>query len=174
MPLNVKVTAPDLTYSDARDLIRDGDLIAVRGRRGVVPILTRWVTRSAYTHTAVAVWLDGGLWAAEINIGGNHLIPLSQLRDDFDVFDCPGDRAAVRDVVLGRLRTARRYGVLDLFLIAARRLLGWKLGDSPDEICSEFSARVYAEAGISLKLPRLPAPDEVAEAVGHLKLRVDA
>jgi hypothetical protein len=159
-------------YADGRSAIADGDLIAVRGRRGVVPILTRWVTRSAYTHTAVAVWLDGGLWAAEINVGGNHLVPVSQLRDAFDVYDCPGDRAAVREVVLRRLRTARRYGVLDLFLIAARRLLGVHLGNSQDEVCSEFSARVYVEAGTVLDVPSLPAPDEVAAAVGFLKLRI--
>lgn len=163
-----------LTYADARGLIADGDLIAVRGRRGVVPILTRWVTDSEYTHTAIAVWLDGGLWAAEINVGGNHLIPLSQLRDDFDVFDCPGDRATVRDVVLRRLRTARRYGIWDLFRIAARRLFGIRAGNGEHEICSEFTVVVYSEAGIELNLPSLPAPDEVVSAVCKLKLRIDA
>lgn len=172
--MTLERTFVGMVYERARSLILDGDLIAVRGRRGFIPILTRLVTRSPFTHTGIALWLDGGLWIAEMNLGGNHLIPASQLRDDFDVFDCPCNRAALRDVVLRRLRTARRYGVLDLFSIAARRLLGWRLGNSAHEICSEFSARAYIEAGAVLKLPMLPAPDEVARAVGNFKLRVDA
>jgi hypothetical protein len=42
-------------YAQARDLIRTGDLIVLRKRGGWLPTLTRWVTKSPYTHTGLAV-----------------------------------------------------------------------------------------------------------------------
>ncbi|WP_394780589.1 hypothetical protein [Undibacterium sp.] len=66
-----------LNYDQARYQIDDGDLIAVCGRDSIVSTLTRFFTRSAYTHTGIAVWLDSGLWMMELNGGRNHAIPMS-------------------------------------------------------------------------------------------------
>jgi len=160
-------------YENVRNLILDGDLIAVRGRRGIFGIITRFVTNSDYTHNGIAIWLDNGLWLAEINIGGNHLVPMSQLRDDFDVLNCPADRNLVRTAILEKLRNHKAYGVSDLFRIAARRFFNWNLGNGNGEVCSEFSMQVYSAAGANLTVPKLPTPDEIVLAVGNLKFKVD-
>ena len=102
------------TYHEIRPHVADGDLVAVRSRHGVFPNLTRLITGSPYTHTAIALWIEGGLWIAEMRSGGNVLVPLSQrANEDFDVFDCPVDRRHLRGQVLGLLRTKIDYDVGD-------------------------------------------------------------
>lgn len=49
-----------MNYSDVRAQIRTGDLIAFRTRRGMLARLTRWVTKSPYTHTALVIWVGLG------------------------------------------------------------------------------------------------------------------
>lgn len=88
------MTPPAMPYAEARLLIRSGDLIAVRKRYGLLPTLTRWITRSPYTHTAIALWgeLSGvdRLLAAEAKASGAFLTPLSQYAEvDFDVYNGP-------------------------------------------------------------------------------------
>jgi hypothetical protein len=161
-----------MKYLEARDKIRDGDMIAVRGRRGIFSILTYTVTDSPYTHVGTAVWLDDGLWLAEINIGGNHLVPLSQLRDDFDVFDCPTTRENARNAILVTLREHENYGVVDVFLIALKSLFGISLRSTKNDVCSEYVARIYRMAGAKFDLPQIPTPKDLARELGEVKLTI--
>lgn len=163
-----------MRYAEARPLIRTGDLIAVRATHGGLPAVTRWVTRSPYTHTAVALW--GGfrgverLLVAQTNGAGCGLAPLSHFaRTDFDVFDCPVDRGAAEQAVWALLGTRIRYDLADLARIAAHRLLGWPLPPADDGrlICSALSASIYLHAGWApARLPSIPAPDDVVAALG--------
>lgn len=80
-----------MRYANVRNRIKTGDLVAFRKRAGIFPMLTRWITRSPYTHTAVAVWVIGGnlprLLVAEANAAGSSLSPLSGYAHiDFDVY----------------------------------------------------------------------------------------
>lgn len=161
-------------YARLRDRIHTGDLIAIRATSGLFPLLTRVVTRSPYTHTAIAVWVTsrGGarrLLVVESNAAGASLAPLSNYADvDFDVFRSPVDRSRVERAVWGLLGTKVHYDVPDLARIAAHRLLGVPLPERDDGelICSALSATIYLTAGWqpARPLPSIPAPADVAAA----------
>lgn len=157
-----------MKYADIREQIRDGDLIAIRSKHGGLPALTRYFTRSPYTHTAVAIWLDGGLWVAEMNAGGNVLVPLSRYQDsDFDVFLCPDSPEAVRILTLEFLRDQIDYDFIDLLRIAAYNVLRLKLPtDTGGLVCSAGSARIYVLAGWKpVGMPSIPAPSDLVAAL---------
>ena len=162
-----------MNYADAREAIRTGDLIAIRKRGGFLPTLTRWITKSPYTHTAVAVW--GGfngierLLVVESNSAGASLAPLSNYSDtDFDVFICPVGRAEAEAAIWELLGTKIHYDVTDLVRIAEHRLIGIPLPEQDDDalICSALSAAIYQRAGWQpWGLPSVPAPDDVVAAM---------
>lgn len=159
-----------MQYVDARSQIRTGDLIALRKRHGFLPTLTRWITRSPYTHTALAIWCGDRLLVAEEKGSGAFLTPLSQYADiDFDVFSVP--RATlpnIEKVIWATLGTPIGYDFVDLLRIAANRLFGWPLPTRDDGalVCSALSASMWLHAGwCPLHLPSIPAPDDVVKAV---------
>lgn len=163
--------AGPVTYDECRDLIFSGDLIAVRRRNGFLPALTRQITGSPYTHTATALWLDDGLYVAEMDGIKGVLVPLSQYAGvDYDIFECPVfDRDRVKACTLGLLRTKIHYDYLDLARIAAWKVMRLPLPrqDRNGLVCSAFSARIYREAGAWFPgLSAIPAPSDLVEAVG--------
>lgn len=163
-----------MDYAEARDLIEDGDLISVRGRRGILANVIRLVTRAPDTHSGIALWLDGGLWMSELNGGKNHAVPLSQLEaTDFDVYHPPvGDRAAIRQAMLDQLRVSVHYGtpallvigLLDFFRINLfvhwRRIM----------VCSGYCVAAYEAAGWP-EHSRMISPRKLASQL-RLKLQV--
>ena len=163
-----------MNYAEARDRIRTGDLIAVRKKTGVLPVLTRLVTRSPYTHTAIALWSGVGefrrLLVAEAKASGAFLTPLSQYADtDFDVWEGPREiQLSIERVIWATLGAAMTYDGADLFRIALNRLLGVPLppADNALKICSALSATLWMQAGWRPRyLPSLPAPDDVVAAL---------
>ena len=161
-----------MTYDEARHQIRTGDVIGVRGRKGPLAWLTRLVTWSPYTHVGIALWVGGGLYLAEINGGGNHLIPMSQIaHTGFDVVRCPAHPADVPYAIETQLHDHQGYGFGTLVTIAARRVFGVELaGDGA--VCSSYAATILTLAGWGHSLPNAPAPDEVMEASGKVVLEV--
>jgi hypothetical protein len=161
-----------VNYWEARARIKTGDLIAVRARQGVFSALTRWITRSPYTHTGVAVWAGGRLLLAQENEGGCALVPLSQFAGiDFDVFACPVQGAAVELSIWDLLGHPIGYDYLDLLAIAANRLFGLPIPaiDGDGMICSALSATLYLDAGWRpVPLPSVPAPCDVVAALGQV------
>lgn len=166
-----------MNYTDIRAGIRTGDLIAFRKRNGLLARLTRWVTKSPYTHTALAVWIYhyGGehrLLVAEQKGSGAFLTPLSQYAgSDFDVFDAPREVVLeVHNMIWKTLGRAIGYDVLDLLRIAANRLIGWPLPkrDDANLVCSALSATIWLKSGWQPRwpLPSIPAPDDVVSALG--------
>ena len=159
-----------MDYQTARTQIQDGDLIAVKGS-GVLPWLIEKLTVSPYSHTAVAIWLDGGLWASQMNGGGNNLVPVSQF-EKFDVFECPVDRIAVRMFLLEQLRTRIHYSFLDLVSAGLSTLLHLEFPSSHTGlICSEASTLTYTENNWTIKPPKIPTPKWLASQLS-LKLQV--
>jgi hypothetical protein len=161
-----------MNYHDARWQIRDGDLIAVRGKGGIIGSLTRFFTRSPYTHAAVAVWFDGGLYMAELNGGRNHLVPVSQIADeDFDVCWCPvREPYCVRRAVEYWLRHEVPYGYLAFILIGLSNFLRLDVRGRVGGmlVCSSYCAAVYQSAGWK-KRNRIVSP---ADLVGMLKMKL--
>lgn len=163
-----------MRYADARDLIRTGDLIAVRARHGLLPRLTRWVTGSPYTHTAIALWCGAGahrrLLVAEAKASGAFLTPLSQYAGtDFDVFLSPLEIGlSIESAIWETLGAPIGYDMLDLVRIAANRLCGIPLPphDNAMTICSALSAALWVKSGWKPRhLPSIPAPDDVVAAL---------
>ncbi|MES9873158.1 MAG: hypothetical protein ABW146_08605 [Candidatus Sedimenticola sp. 6PFRAG7] len=162
-----------MRYLTARGRIKDGDLIALKRSRGWFWQLVRWVTRSAYTHTAVAVWLEGGLYVVEMNSAGNVLVPLSQYRSPFDVFACPVNRAQAKEMALWSLRNPIGYGWTDLLYIAAHNLLALRTPrDTGGIVCSALSALIYRQAGWQATLPNIPSPADLVAALGESQMEV--
>lgn len=156
-----------MTYEELRDQVLDGDLVAVRSSRSLLGKVTRWVTKSPYTHTAVALWLEGGLWIAQMDGIQNALVPLSQYSDTpFDVYRCPVPRDAIRQAVLEQLRLKVRYGWADIAYIGLHRVLGVPLPPEDDDfVCSSYSAAAYIAAGWGARLPSICAPADVVAAL---------
>lgn len=153
-----------MDYATARNQIQDGDLILEKGRKGLFAWLTKIVTRSEYTHAAVAVWLQGGLYIAEINGGGNHLVPLSQITQAFDVFRPAGLWPDTREVILNSLRDKVSYSILDAFTIGLRDLFSLRLPVSRNGlVCSQYAFIVLRDAGWGYwGCPELPSPADLA------------
>lgn len=154
-----------MNYAEARPSICTGDLLAIRSHHGGLPALTRRVTGSPYTHTAVALMLGGRLLVAEMNGGGAVLTPASRYQDvDFDVFACPVDRIEATTAMFDLLGLDIRYDFIDLARIAGHELLGIPLPPVDDDnlICSALSASIYLHAGRArASLPSIPAPRDV-------------
>lgn len=101
-----------MTYQEARSKIQDGDLISVFKVKSLFNLATKYFTGD-YTHVGVAVWIEDGLWMAETNGGGNHAIPMSQLRKyGFDVSEPPKgvDVSKAKSEILLALRDKETYG----------------------------------------------------------------
>ena len=163
-----------MNYTAARRQIRTGDLIAVRKRTGLLPTLTRWITRSPYTHTAIALWTgtpgQPRLLVAEVKGSGGFLTPLSQYDStEFDVFTAPPETLLfVEAAIWATLGAPLGYSFLDLLRIAANRILRWPLppADKVMMICSSFSASLWLQSGWRPGcLPSIPAPCDVVAAL---------
>lgn len=164
-----------MKYDEIRDLVRTGDVIAIRKRHGFLPTLTRWVTRSPYTHTAIALWVEVGgvdrLLVTEAKASGAFMAPLSQYAGvDFDVFDAPRlSIHLIEQAIWSTLGQPIAYDFLDLLRIGVNRLFGIPLPDHDDEsmVCSALSAFILMRAGWQPigGLPSLPAPDDVVAAL---------
>lgn len=140
-----------LTYVEARSLILDGDLISIFKAHSLFNRATQFFT-GEYTHTGVAVWIEGGLWLAETNGGGNHAVPLSQLqRSGFDVSEPPEgvDVSKIKSVVLDELREKEPYGYLAAFATGFVEYFGipitinWRKGRH----CSGLVSRIWDKSG---------------------------
>ncbi len=163
-------------YEGARSLIRTGDLIGVRSKNGGFPALTRWATKSPYTHTAVALWLCDRLFMVETR-GVAGIVPLAQLGSkEFDVVRCPvADSEYVFIEAVNLLGTPVNYDLADLLRIVGRLWFGIKEPETDDggKICSALSASIYRLAGWRpLGLAAIPAPCEVMAAAGPVAIEV--
>lgn len=164
-----------MTYTAARRLIETGDLIAVRGRNGVLAPLTRFFTRSPYTHVGIAFWIKGELWMSEINGGHNHAVPLSQLDGiDFDVFERPPEvtSAAVKLAIHEAQRKRIKYGYLSLPVIGLINFLRLNVQINARQImsCAGFSVMTYETAGWPTR-SRILSPGDLAKML-RFKLAV--
>lgn len=168
-----------MKYAEARELIRDGDALLIQGRSHGLNALIKLFTRSAYTHAGLALWLGNGLYIAEMNAGGNHLVPLSRYADlPVDVYRAPLTNAYLElhtprgwgSRVLDSLREKISYDFADLIRIGLHNVLHLQLPrtDTGGLVCSAYVARVYRDSGwiAPATMPSIPSPGALAEAFG--------
>jgi len=165
-----------MQYSDARKHIETGDLIAVRGRTGVLAPMTRFFTHSPYTHVGIAFWnAEGELWMSEINGGHNHAIPLSQLDGiDFDVYARPDGVTieATIAAIRAALRKRIKYGWLSIPVIGLINFLRLSVTINARKVlsCAGYSVMTYEAAGWP-KRTRILSPGDLAKML-RFKLAV--
>lgn len=163
-----------MDYQTARPEIKTGDLIASRDVHGLLGRMTRFFTRSAYTHTGVAVWLGEHVFMADLNSGRNALHALSQL-NDFDVYDPPYelDRTRIEAAIFEWLAKPINYGFLAFIVIGFKCLFKIKSFIHWRQIlvCSGGSVEIYEKAGWS-EHSRMISPGELTMEVGALRLNV--
>lgn len=159
-----------MDYATARSYIRTGDLVAVRSVHSWLGRLTQLVTRSPYTHAGLAIWLEDGLYMAEINGGRNHLVPMSQLTD-FDVYDPPVGLSDLKTAILAMLRLPIDYGVIAFIMIGLLNLLHLQVFIHWRRllVCSGYCVATYEQAGWP-EHSRIISPAELAKL---LKLKAE-
>jgi hypothetical protein len=159
-----------MTYDQARAQINDGDVIAFRGSlKKPGNCLFAAVTSSRYTHTGTAFWLGDRLLLSEMKVGGNHFVFLSAYSpNDWDVYACTGDRAAVRAFILENGESHRPYDFGDLLALGARYLIGAKPVEDDDSavVCSGLTWLECCAANPAWLRRTKVAPVEVANALG--------
>lgn len=163
---------PALTYQEARSQIATGDLIAVRSPHGIIGWLTQFFTRSPYTHTGIAIWIEGGLYMGELNGGRNHIIPLSQLDGcDFDVYHPPSGLNNIAAALFFWLRLPIDYAYVAFVAIGLLNWLRAKIFVHWRQmlVCSGWCVAVYEEAGWG-EHSRIVSPGELADM---LKLKFE-
>lgn len=170
-----------MDYATARPQIRSGDVIGVMSRKGPLAWATRavmWISGGKpYTHVGVALWQAGRLYLVELNGGGNHLVPLSQISQPFDVARplagiSADEVAAAAD---DELEHHVSYGVWALALIGLRRIFGQAPRVPLGLVCSSYTVSILSRLGWApVGLHPMPAPDEVIAAAGGPVLAVAA
>jgi hypothetical protein len=157
-----------MNYEQAKTQISDGDLVALKRTDTWFWWLVSRVTRSPYTHTAIAVRVGNGVFVVELHWSGPRIVPLRSYRHPFDVFSCPVSQETVRRAAFAFAAKRIRYDWLDLFRIGLFNL--FRLRPAADQgglVCSSFNARIYRYAGWQPppKFPRIPSPGAMVRAL---------
>jgi hypothetical protein len=157
-----------MNFKLAKPCIGDGDLVALKRTDKWYWRWVRWVTRSSYTHTAIAIRVGSGVFVVEMHWSGPRIVPLLSYRHPFDVFRCPVSRETVRQSAFGFLSKRITYDWLDLFRIGLFNLFRLRpRADTGGLVCSSFNARIYQHAGWQPPphFPRIPSPSAMVRAL---------
>jgi hypothetical protein len=151
-----------VAYEDGRKLIQDGDVVFVANKRGILlPLLIRFFTKSIYSHTAIAFWIDtpaGKRLMAVQAQGGNKrfVMNLSALdKCDLHIVTSPKAWTDVAPLALVKLDKVP-YSFIEAMYVGLREFLmkyfhiKIKERDFCGEICSEFNARVLGLADTNI------------------------
>lgn len=145
------------TYDEARQMIKSGDIIFVKGRpQDVVEKVIMKATRSKFSHVCVAFWVNecnsefSRLLVVEAQGNTSRRITnLSFYADrELVVVKSPKPWSEVRELALDKVSRAN-YGYIDALWVGTRewsqRVLRLNLPklDFEGETCSEFVARLY-------------------------------
>lgn len=156
-----------MNFDVAKRCIGNGDLVALKRTDKWYWRLVRWVTRSPYTHTAIAIRIASGVCVVELHWSGPRIVPLVSYRHPFDVFRCPVSRETVRRSAFAFTAKRISYDWLDLFRIGLFNLFHLRpRADNGGLVCSSFNARIYQQAGWKPRnLPRIPSPGAIVRAL---------
>jgi hypothetical protein len=154
------------TYQELRDTIRTGDILGVKGR-DPISIVIRSVTGESLNHVAVFVWLDDGLWIAEMNSKTNFtMAPASDYvarkkGSLFVIYMPEADQMAMKQEIL-RTRArdsnkAVRYSFTTLGKVFVSQVIRFNIYERVGKVCSTFAQHVRKIGGHDLtSLPMDP------------------
>ncbi len=162
----------NMTYDEYSPLINTGDLIAIPIAHNILGKATQYFTRSTYTHTGIAIWLDNELFMAELNGGRNHLIPIIQLTN-FHVYKCPDNLNDIYGSIRKWLSYIIEYGYSAFIAIGLLNWLRIKYFVHWKNIlvCSGYCVAIYQTAGWQ-QCSRVISPGELTSML-NLKFKVE-
>lgn len=145
-----------MDYANLRARAATGDLILLEARH-LVGILVRVLTGQQISHVALLVWIDEGLWIAEMRNAGFSLAPASQRLPEMA---CEGPLywgrapAAVQMVTSAVARTilgfrGARYSWWSLVAVWVAQLLRRHMPSRL--VCSTLVERAWASAGMTFR-----------------------
>lgn len=148
------MTLKTIDYEEARNFIKDGDIVFIRDKSNLVGWIVRLFTFSRYSHVGIAFWaLVGGkrrLFMVEAQGGSKRRIVNMSYYDNqrLDIISAPVKWSAYVDRAMDRLGKVK-YGWFDAIYVGLRESLmkTTKFIKLPrfnlsGEICSEFVARM--------------------------------
>jgi len=161
------------TYEEIRGQIKTGDIVLVKGD-GVIGKIIRALTAESYSHVALFLWLDGGLWIAEMREGvGFNMQPASQWfdnsKDSCMVGFAPEPVRVVPDLIIDFVMKSRadklRYSYFTLFTVWLSQLIGRVL--PAGNVCSTWVEKAWRLGGLSII--GTPDPGDFAQHCTDLK-----
>jgi hypothetical protein len=173
-----------LKYDQVRREIKDGDVLLYKGkglfRSGFIPTLVQWVTRSSYSHAAIAAWWNERLMVIEAIGKGVIVNPLSLSLERYHAtvewWCCKEEMPAEKrlEIILYAQKIlGRNYAALLAFWFMIKMLFVGNF-DKSDRFreetslyCSQFVAQVYHKVGLDLKKgrsDRYMSPGDIAKS----------
>ena len=143
-------------YREVRELFRDGDLLAFRGR-SLVSATVRALTGSQYSHVGLAYLFEARVYCLEAVGSGVRLCLMSELARryaggiDYVAVDA-GDEARRQAVSFGFQQLGRSFDYLGLARFFVFLTLGLRPRARRDTrwFCAELVAEAYRRQGIRL------------------------
>jgi hypothetical protein len=155
-----------ITYDHIRDTIQSGDVMLCKSS-APVSMAIRVLTGESWNHVALCVWIEYGLWIAEMREGsGYRLVPASEWMMEQTGQVWLGiaphmDREDILPYVLHTRSRMPKYGWRTLLrvwwsTVRNRRIAG------REPVCSTFAQNAWEEAGYS-DFTRLASPGIISE-----------
>jgi len=166
-------------YAQARDQIKNGDVLMYKGR-GLISSVIRWVTRSPYSHAALATWWNQRLMVMEAKGQGVIVNPTSRsilhYRGDVEWFSCKKEISEddrLRMVTFAQEELGKSYGRWKAIILGLKILFIHdfekkdRLKREKKLFCSEYVAQIYNSIGLDLKKgrsDRFTKPGDIANS----------
>ena len=157
--------ARNVSYCEARQAIKDGDLLLFRAKRRLTSLIIARAGRSIYSHAGMAAWWHGRLMCLETveGRGGrasllSNLVEASPGRIDHYVAAADGRRFLRSEAVAAMIAiTGRPYGWRSLIrtILSHAPLTRFLIRPDTDDdangslpVCSEAVSRAYRAGGV--------------------------
>jgi hypothetical protein len=140
-------------YSDFRDRARTGDLLLLEGLQ-IGALLIRMITGQQFSHVALLLWIEDGLWVAEMRGRGYTLTPASQrvaeMAESGKVYwgSAPPPVRSHADAVSRKALSFRgsRYSYWTLITVWIAQILRRRM--PRNLVCSTLVEKVWSAAGV--------------------------
>lgn len=144
-------------YREMRDKACNGDVLLLEGH-GWVGTLIRVLTGQSFSHVALLLWIDNGLWVAEMKeLHGYRLMPASHWLENtmhgaHVYWGAAPDMVRTRHIVVKeeafKYRN-QRYSYISLFTVWLSQILRRKVASKL--VCSTFVQRVWSACGFQFE-----------------------
>ena len=166
----------NLPYAQKRDSIEDGDVLLFQGS-GLFSRLIRWVTRSRYSHSGLAIWWNDRLMVLESTEPEVRIMPLSILIGHYPRVDLYKPTKLLNRMQVFEAATealGKKYAVWTVIRYARRILFKIRGGGDPRTppdkfVCSQLVSFAYRDGGLDLNpsdTDEFTTPEDLAVSKG--------